>query len=117
MNLSELADAAEISVSYLSQIERGEKEAVSADILFRLANTLGTTMGALLSAPTGPPAPGPVVELPGPLLEFYRKRGQELGVTQDDLTMLASIRYRNQQPRNPSDWEFLYLSIKRTVDS
>ena len=48
LKLAQLADESGISTSYLSQLERGEKEGVSADILFRIAHTLGTTMGALL---------------------------------------------------------------------
>lgn len=118
LNLSELADSAKISVSYLSQIERGEKESVSADILFRLAKTLGTTMNALLSEQTSPvlPTEAEPIDIPEPLRRFYESRREALNMTEDDLRMLASIRYRNQQPRKESDWEFLFLSIKRTVD-
>jgi transcriptional regulator with XRE-family HTH domain len=115
LNLAQLASESGISTSYLSQLERGEKEGVSADILFRLANSLGTTMGALLREERPERECSPVEELPGPLVELYNKRGPRLGMTESDLSMLSGIRYRGHQPRTMEDWEFLYLSIKRTI--
>ena len=115
LKLAQLADESGISTSYLSQLERGEKEGVSADILFRIAHTLGTTMGALLRESKTTQEHTRTEEVPGPLMELYRKRGQRLQMIEADLSMLSGIRYRGHQPRTMEDWEFLYLSIKRTI--
>jgi transcriptional regulator with XRE-family HTH domain len=116
LNLNDLAAKADISTSYLSQLERGEKEGVSADILFRIANALGTTMGALLrkNEPEQELVAGE--ELPAALRRLFEDKGEALGMTQADVAMLAGIRYRGHQPRTMDDWEFLYLSIRRTID-
>ncbi len=117
LKLSQLAAEAGISTSYLSQIERGEKDSVSADILFRVAKALGITAKALYQ----PPRKAERIEvsmddIPEPLKDFYEKRGKSLGMTDVDLAMLSKIRYRNMQPRTQEDWEFLYLSIRRTIE-
>lgn len=116
MTISDLAERAEISVSYLSQLERGERGIPAADKLFRLANALGTTMADLVQG--GQPSmvmEGTPVEIPASLREFEKVRGGQLGLTAEDIRMLASIRYRGRQPQTPEDWEFLYLSIKKAT--
>lgn len=117
LTLNELAAESGVSTSYLSQIERGEKETVSADVLFAIATALGTTMRALYKPPEGSDETQITIEIPEPLRVFYTERGKKLGMTEADLTMLAGIRYRNKQPRTQEDWEYLYLSIKRTIES
>ncbi len=44
----QLAEACDLSVSYLNRIENGHKKA-SLDVLITIADTLGTTMDTLLS--------------------------------------------------------------------
>ena len=36
-------------------------------------------------------------------------------VVDDDIQMLAAIRYRGEQPRTIADWRYLYESIQRTI--
>jgi len=50
-------------------------------------------------------------QYPEALLEFRRKYG-DIGVTDQDMEMLARIHFRGDQPRTPEDWLALYRSIK-----
>lgn len=47
--LNELAKKADVSVSYLSEIERGKKNGVSIEILCKLAKALGVDVSELFS--------------------------------------------------------------------
>lgn len=116
MTLAQLAEEADVSASYLSQLERGQKGTVSAEILLRLATSLGTSMRALMAEPEADLVGSSLVrEVPEPLRCLYQTKGDLLGMTEDDVAMLAGIRYRDRQPRTEEDWEYLYLTIKRIV--
>lgn len=49
LSLRDIADDAPMSLSFLSEVERGQKE-VSSEILAKLAAALGTTVGELIAA-------------------------------------------------------------------
>lgn len=117
LSLRELADKAQISVSYLSQLERGEREGVSAEILSRLARALGVSISNL-SCDTGPGSDlaRETLDVHESLMRFYEDRGQPLQISPGDLRMLAGLRYRGLQPTIEADWEYLFLSIRRTID-
>lgn len=110
MSLSELARQAEISKPYLSQIESGETKRPSAEVLYRLASVLGTTVAALLGK-SGASEAVPDVHVHPALAEFARK--QRLG--EEEVRMLAGIRHRGRQPETEDDWRYLYDSIRRSV--
>lgn len=60
----ELARQSGVSVSYISMLERGERNRVSADILQQIARVLGLTIDALLSdVDAGPDISKPPLEL------------------------------------------------------
>lgn len=107
MTAAELARRAEISKGYLSEIEAGKTPRPSADVLYRLATALGTTIADLLdkevrSAPRG---------ISASLQEF----ADQAELPEQDLRMLAQIRFRGAQPSTVDDWRFLYESIKRSI--
>jgi transcriptional regulator with XRE-family HTH domain len=69
MTLDELAAKAEISKTYLWELEKdeaGEKKP-SADVLLKIANALSTTIGQLMGLPTVK-ADTKEIELPSTLL-------------------------------------------------
>lgn len=109
ISLAELARRAEVSKGYLHSIESGETQSPSAEVLFKIAHELGTTIADLLGEPETPILPD--IEIP----ETLRKLAQEDHLTQADIQMLASIRYRGKQPQSVGDWRFIFESIKRTV--
>jgi transcriptional regulator with XRE-family HTH domain len=103
----ELARAAALSKGYLSEIESGRASRPSGAVLFRLATALGTTVADLLEKETVPPERAVEPNL--------RKFAEDEGLPEEDVQMLAQIRFRGQQPTSPEDWRFLYESIKRSM--
>jgi transcriptional regulator with XRE-family HTH domain len=104
---AELARRTDLSRAYLSEIETGKAQRPSGQVLFRIASELGTTVADLL----GKEAP----KLPGLVSESLRRFAEQASLNQDDLNMLAQIRFRGRQPQSEDDWRFLYESIKRSV--
>jgi transcriptional regulator with XRE-family HTH domain len=82
MSVRELASRAGISASFLSQVEHG-KVSPSLASLKRLADELGTTIGALVGEPLHNPASSPVVR--ADQRKVYRGEGPGI-----DMFMLTS---------------------------
>lgn len=109
MSLSELARQAQVSKSYLSQIERGQVSRPSAEMLHRLAAVLGSSVAALLGKEIG--NEHTEVAVSKTLLKF----AQEEGLSEEEVVMLARIRYRGKQAQSVADWRYLHESIKRSL--
>jgi transcriptional regulator with XRE-family HTH domain len=110
LSLTELAKRVDISKGYLHSIESGATRNPSAEVLFRIANELGTTIADLLDEEE-PFEDDSYVDIPDSLAEFAKD--EEL--PEADIIMLARIEYRGKKPQSPSDWRFIYESIKRSV--
>lgn len=106
---AELARRAGISKGYLSEIENGQASRPSADVLHRIATALETTVADLLGRRA--PARAAPRQIPASLREF----AADADLTDDDLRMLAGIKFRGQQPASAEDWRFLYEAIRRSV--
>jgi transcriptional regulator with XRE-family HTH domain len=107
---AELARAAGISKGYLSEIESADPDKPvrpSADVLYRVATVLGTSVADLLEKEVRP-APR---EISASLRVFAEKNG----LPEQDVQMLANIRFRGAQPEDERDWAFLYDAIRRSV--
>ncbi len=104
---AELARRAGISKGYLSEIENGSAARPSAEILYQLAINLGTTVADLLGKEIRPATR----TIPAALQEF----AEQESLPEQDVEMLAHIRFRGQQPATADDWRFLYESIRRSV--
>lgn len=96
-----LAQQVGISRNYLSEIERGEATNLSWQVRQGLANALGLSVDG----------ESPASDLPPGLAEF----AQAAKLPQDDIKMLAGLKYRGQQPSTPEKWELLYNMIKMAV--
>jgi transcriptional regulator with XRE-family HTH domain len=107
LSAAELARRAEVTKGYISQIENGQVPRPSADVLFRIAVTLGTTVADLLGKEVQPVGK----QIPLSLQQFIDQH--DLPV--EDIEMLAAIKFRNRQPESAEDWHYLYESIKRTI--
>jgi transcriptional regulator with XRE-family HTH domain len=110
MSAAELARRADISKGYVSEIESDDPSRTSrpsAEVLFRIATALGTTVADLLGKEVRPATRGIPAEL--------KKFADEADLPQQDVQMLAQIRFRGAQPQTAEDWRFLYESIKRSV--
>lgn len=109
MTLSELARQASVSKGYLSQIERGDAGRPSAQALHGIASVLGTSVASLLGMPVGEADTEIMIS------ESLRKFAEVENLSEDEVAMLARVRYRGRQPRTVEDWRFLYESIKRSI--
>lgn len=107
MNLSQLAAAAKLSKSYMSSIEAGDAPRPSGETLYAIAEALGVTMSDLLGRRLLTDAP---VDAPVSLLEF----AQENKLPEADVQMLASIRFRGDQPKTKERWAHIYSAIRQT---
>jgi hypothetical protein len=77
-------------------------------VLYTLAKALGVTMSDLLGRQLLPAASPNV---PAPLADFAAQEG----LNQADISMLASIQFRGEQPRTPERWRYIYQSIRNSI--
>jgi transcriptional regulator with XRE-family HTH domain len=110
LSLAELARRADISRAYAHQIENAETgPRPSADVLYRIALALGTSIGELL----GRSAPIQEAEVDVP--DALRRFAEQEGLSERETLMLARIEFRGKRPHGEDDWRFLWESIKRSV--
>jgi transcriptional regulator with XRE-family HTH domain len=102
LSQQELASQVGITRTYLSEIERG----VSVNLSWQLREKLMTVLGLQQRSPNSA-----AHQLPAGLAEF----AATAKLPQDDVEMLANLKYRGQQPSTPEKWELLYNMIKVAV--
>ncbi len=111
LSLTELAHRARVSKGYLSQLESSpDGPRPSADILYRIAFALGTSVGELLEKKIVQ-TNDELTDIPEELRQFAFAEQ----LPEADVRMLAQIKYRGKRPSKVEDWKFLYESIKRSV--
>lgn len=113
LTVKSLADRVEISRSYLHQLESLQGKSPSAEILYRIAQELHTTIGFLLGFEEHreTDTEGPPLEVNPALQRFARLQG----LSEGQIQMLAGIHYHGRQPQTERDWAFLWAAIKRAV--
>ncbi len=79
-------------------------------MLYRIAFALGTSVGELMEKQLASSGEE-LTDVPDALREFALAEG--LG--DDEVRMLASIKYKGRRPATVDDWRFLYASIQRSV--
>jgi transcriptional regulator with XRE-family HTH domain len=84
----------------------------SADTLYAIAKALGVTMSDLMGRKLLPAA---APQVPDSLREF----ADEERIPEADLSMLASIQFRGEQPRTKERWRYIYTAIttSRAIDA
>lgn len=107
ISAADLARRANLSKSYISELESGRAPRPSGDVLFRLAAELGTTVADLLERQIEPAS--------RPTSPSLRQFAEQAGLLPEDVEMLSQISFRGEQPRTLEDWRFLYESIKRSI--
>jgi transcriptional regulator with XRE-family HTH domain len=109
MSLTELADTAGVSKSYLSNLEtKIGHQKPSGETLYAIAKALNTTMSALLGKRL---LTTDQTEVDDTLRRFARKA--KLG--EAELQMLASIKWRGERPRTLERWQFVYDALKAST--
>ena len=110
----ELAKKSGVSRAYLWQLERGGKERPGLQILEKLAAALGVGLPELTGAVTPLQTDEPV---PPGLKKLLRAKREILGITDGDIEVLRAIHFRGNRPRDPEDWELLYLFLRKWAKS
>ncbi len=107
LSIAAAAQQAGIAKSYLSNLERDRATNPSDAVLMRLAAVLGTTLPSLLDPPESPAAH----DVSPSLREF----AQEQQLSDEEVQMLAQIRYRGIYPATIEDYKFLFEAIRRST--
>lgn len=104
-SLSELASRADISRSYLAQIE-ADKSAPTEDKILQLARALGARASELLGETPDN------VQIPVSLREF----AERMNLGSAEVQMLAQIEYRGKKPQTEAEWKAIYAVIKGILE-
>ncbi len=116
MSLDDLARRANVSKTYLWELERDEsgEKRPSADVLLRIANALSVTIADLLALATVQ-VDDVSMELSSSLQEFRdRMRTLKTPLSDSDLRDLAAMRFRGGQPQTADEWHQLFLALGGT---
>ena len=114
LTLKELAELTGLSVSYLSDIERG-RTTPSLNTLQLLATALNMTVIDFL---TGIDFAGETTSasLPPSLAELLEDEEYRGEITPEWVTLLSKIQLRGKRPQTKKDWLLLYLQLKHILE-
>jgi transcriptional regulator with XRE-family HTH domain len=128
MTLRDVANEAEVSIAYLSDLERAVLTNPTLGTLRRIAEALEVSIDELLGSDgVIPPRPVP---LPPALAAFAesdtftteieaqarRSRRDANELREEWLHVLEAIEIGGRRPNSPSDYLFIFESIRRAVD-
>lgn len=106
LSQTELGNLVGISRNYVSMIERGEAENISMKIVNQLAIVLGTSPSELTGESIS-------VMIPPSLREF----ALEKNLSYEVIDKLARIPRRGKEPKTTKEWNELFESISKFLDS
>jgi transcriptional regulator with XRE-family HTH domain len=101
----DLARAAGVSPSYVSQLEHGTQERPSLDVVHALAVALGLSSAELFGEPVA-------VALPPTIPPVLAALAGDLGLDARTTEMLAGIHIDGRQPRTHDGWLLIILAIR-----
>ncbi len=114
-SLRALAKRADVSVAYLSKLERNESSP-TVGLLTRLAEALSVSVEDLVDST--PPAEE-AAALPASLVEFITKFQGEIPELSDPewQRTLGQVRLRGKYPENDMEWMAIFLSMRSALGS
>lgn len=114
-----LAAEAKISKSFISDVERGERD-ISAGYLLKIANALGASLNYLLRGTVEPTQRTDKIEIPQELSEAAEQLNlsysQTLTVLQAHNSIVARRSYKPAQRFSVQDWMELAKAIVKAYD-
>ncbi len=108
ISVADLAERISVSRGYIHSLENGTTKSPSAEILYKIAVELSTTIEDLLGEEE---LVSNYSDIP-PSLDIFAKNA---GLSEQEIQMLAGIQYQGKRPHLPEDWEYIYLTIKRVL--
>ena len=127
LTLRDLSASSNVSIAYLSDLERGVLVNPTLDTLTAIAKALGVSLNELLGVED---ESGRSVSYPKALEEFRdltpfreviadeaKRRSRDEEELEDEwLRTLAAIQVGGRKPKNPSDYLFIFEAIRRAVE-
>jgi transcriptional regulator with XRE-family HTH domain len=113
-SLGELADKAEISKAYLSDLENGKGGRPNIQYLLQVATCLETTIEDLVNGvePVSEDPDDVGVEGPRLLPAGLREFAVEEKLNDDEVRMLAQLHFRGGRPRDVQSWRAVFQVLK-----
>lgn len=127
LTLRDVSSSSDISIAYLSDLERGVLVNPTLETLRAVAKALGVSLNGLLGVEE---EEEPRASYPKALEEFRyltpfrevvaeqaKRSSRDSQELEDEwLEALAGIQVGGQRPRSPSDYLFIFEAIRRAVD-
>jgi len=127
LTLRDLSTTSDVSIAYLSDLERGVLGNPTLDTLRAIAKALNVSLNSLLDVDENPRSP---TRYPAALEEFRsfptfrevvledaKRRSRDPHELEDEwVRTLADIQVGGRRPRTPSDYLFIFEAIRRAVD-
>ena len=124
--LRDISERSGISITYLSDLERGTLANPTLDTLKKIAEALEVSLNELLGVDEAPPP----TRYPKALEEFsasphfrtaleeqaQRERVSAQELKDDWLQAMAGIRIRGRTPKDSSDYLFIFEAIRRALE-
>jgi len=108
-SLAELELNSNVPKAYLSDLENGRGGKPNIQYLYQIANSLETTIDALIRGSAAElRSPDAAEVLPPGLKEF----AADAGLTDAEVRMLAALNFRGNRPRDKESWRAIYDVIK-----
>lgn len=114
LSIRGLAKQADVSVAYLSKIEKGDANP-TVGLLSKLADALGVPVDDLLESSTAPQAERPLPPSLQRFIESTRDKYPELNQG-DWQKVLADVRFRGKYPETDKDWLAIFISMKNAME-
>ena len=119
MTQENLAEAAGLSKSFLSEVEN-DKSNISSQILLRIANELGASMDYLLDGKVKEAIEREPVVIPSALSEYAEKMNLTYSETRELLdahnSVVARRSSRSTKEFTIDDWRKLHVAIKKVFE-
>ena len=121
LSLDRLAAKAEVSKSFLSEVEN-DKSGISGERLLRVANALGASLDYLLRGQRTPGMEEPrSVEIPSELGQLAEEcqltYGQTVALLEVNQSLVARRRRTGQAHMSKDDWGKLYEGVKSFLEN
>lgn len=113
LSLRGLASKAEISVAYLTKIEKDESSP-TIEVLERFADAFNMTVHELTAVVEEAPPKLAMPESLSAFIESYQDKFAELKDADWQRT-LAQVRLRGQYPKHAEDWLPIFASVRRAL--
>lgn len=115
MTLKNLSQLADLSVPYLSEMERGAVNP-SVETLQKVAKAYNMTVRELFNGVEGLGESASVV-YPEGFESFLKEFESSYGIDDDWKELLMKINFRGRRPSSQREWLELYLSLSRILSS